>query len=278
MFRFGWFSSGRDQAAIDLFTAAWERMESGYIPGRIAYVFCDRAPRENPASDRFLAAVQARSIPIVTHSSRDLRRMIRRREPRSDRTREAFDAKTIELLRGFEAQAVVLAGYMLIVSPLLCRTFLCLNLHPAVPGGPKGTWQEVMWQVMAAGTREAGAMMHLATPELDEGPPVTYFRFPLMGPDFDPLWAQFARKLENESLAAIKAREGEAEPLFARIRAEELRREFPLILLTLKNLAEGHFRLIPAGVEVAGWPVPGGMDITRQVEEFLVLGEGARGA
>ncbi|MBM4275987.1 MAG: formyl transferase [Deltaproteobacteria bacterium] len=268
-FPFGWFSSGRDQAAIDLFTAAWERMESGVIPGRIAYVFCDRDLGETPASDKFLAEVKARGIPLVTNSSRELRHMIRRRDPGLDAAREAFDAKTIELLRGFEAQVVVLAGYMLIVSPLLCRTFLCLNLHPAVPDGPKGAWQEVMWQLMAPGAKEAGAMMHLATPELDEGPTVTYFRFPLTGPDFDPLWTQFARKLGKERLAEIKAREGEAEPLFARIRAEELRREFPLILLTLKNLAEGRFRLTPAGVEVKGRLAPGGIDISVQVEEFL---------
>ncbi len=113
-------------------------------------------------------------------------------------------------------------------------------------------------------------MMHLATPELDEGPRVTYFRFPLTGPEFEPLWAGFDRKRRTLSLAAIQVREGEAEPLFAKIRAEELRREFPLILLTLKNLAEGRFRLTPAGVEVKGHIAPSGFDITEQVQEFLM--------
>jgi len=269
MFSFGWFSSGRDQAAIDLFAAAWERMESGFIPGRIAYVFCDRATGDSPASDKFLAEVKARGIPLVIHSSRELRQRISRRAPGLDAAREAFDARVIERLRGFEVQVVVLAGYMLIVSVLLCRTFLCLNLHPAVPGGPKGTWQEVMWRLMASGAKEAGAMMHLATPELDEGPPVAYFHFPLTGPDFGPLWEQFSQKLKKHPLAEIQAREGEAEPLFARIRAEELRREFPLILLTLKNLAEGRVRLTPQGAEMEEKPIPGGLDITAQVEEFL---------
>ena len=36
MFTFGWFSSGRDQAAIDLFTAVMDRLASGFIPGRLA--------------------------------------------------------------------------------------------------------------------------------------------------------------------------------------------------------------------------------------------------
>jgi hypothetical protein len=48
MFTFGWFSSGRDQAAIDLFNAAADRLARGFIPGRLAYV-CDRAPGETAA-------------------------------------------------------------------------------------------------------------------------------------------------------------------------------------------------------------------------------------
>jgi hypothetical protein len=34
MFTFGWFSSGRDQAARDLFNTVLDRIESGFIPGR----------------------------------------------------------------------------------------------------------------------------------------------------------------------------------------------------------------------------------------------------
>jgi phosphoribosylglycinamide formyltransferase-1 len=269
MFTFGWFSSGRDQAAIDLFNAAADRMATGFIPGQLAYVFCDREPGETAASDRFLAAVQARGVPLVTHSSGKLRALVKARVPELAAFREAFDAQVIERLQAYAAEVAVLAGYMLIISPRLCRAFLCLNLHPAVPGGPKGTWQEVMWQLLDSGVQEAGGMMHLATPELDAGPPVTYFGFPLTGPEFEPLWAQFIRKRQKQSLSEIKAREGEAEPLVAKIRQEELRREFPLILLTLKNLAEGKLALSRAGVQAAGRLLPRGLDLSRQVEEFL---------
>ncbi len=272
MISFGWFSSGRDQAAVDLFSAALDHMESGFIPACLAYVFCDRAPGETTASDRFLAAVKARGLPLVTHSSGALRQLIREGGLGQEAAREAFDAEVIGRVREYETRVVVLAGYMLIISPLLCRTFLCLNLHPAVPGGPKGTWQEVMWQLMEAGETSAGAMMHLATPELDAGPPVAYFRFPLTSPRFDPLWTDYARKRRERSLNDIQAREGEGEPLFAQIRAEELRREFPLILLTLKNLAEGRVRLTPAGPEMEGRLIPQGLDITDQVEAFLLRG------
>jgi folate-dependent phosphoribosylglycinamide formyltransferase PurN len=156
MFTFGWFSSGRDQAAIDLFDAVMDRMDTGFIPGRLAYVFCDRAPGETEASDRFQAAVKARGVPLVTHSSGELRALIKARAPELPAFRNAFDARVLERLEEYAADLAVLAGYMLIVSPRLCRAFLCLNLHPALPGGPKGTWQQVMWQVMKAGQKEAG--------------------------------------------------------------------------------------------------------------------------
>jgi hypothetical protein len=35
MVTFGRFSSGRDQAANDLFTAVMDRMANGFIPGRL---------------------------------------------------------------------------------------------------------------------------------------------------------------------------------------------------------------------------------------------------
>lgn len=268
-FSCGWFSSGRDQAAIDLFITAWEHMAGGFLPAAIAYVFCDQEPGESAASDRFLDAVQARGVPVVTHSSRQLRRLIRQSGPEAETARVNFDAQVIALLGDFQAQVVVLAGYLLIASPLLCRTYLCLNLHPALPNGPKGTWQEVMWQLMEAGAQETGAMMHLATPELDAGPPVAYFRLPLSGPTFEPLWQEFQQKRQRLSLQKIRAQEGEREPLFARLRQEELRREFPLLLLTLKALAEGRLRLTPSGAEIQGKLIPGGLDLTAQVEEFI---------
>lgn len=269
MMRFGWFTSGRDQAALDLFQTAAEEMARGFIPGKIAYVFVDREPGESPAADRLMAAVKARGLPLVTLSSQELREALRQRRPEAEARRQAFDAQVIELVQGYQAEVVVLAGYMLIVSPLLCRTLLCLNLHPALPGGPAGTWQEVMWQIIAHRSPEAGAMMHLATPELDKGPPVTFCRFSTRLGRLPELWAALEEQLRREPLAAIRARDGEAQPLFQALRAEELRREFPLILLTLKSLAEGRIRLTREGAVVDGGLRPQGLDLTPEVEEML---------
>jgi phosphoribosylglycinamide formyltransferase 1 len=269
MFSFGWFSSGRGQGSIDLLTTAHQKMVEGFIPGRIAYVFSDRDPGETPAADRFQAVVKSLGLPLITLSSLSLRQKIRRQARDVELARQEFDSRVLELFAGYEVSIIVLAGYMLVLGPTLCEHLLCLNLHPAVPGGPQGTWRQVMWQLMAHDAREAGAMMHLVTPVLDKGPPVTFCHFPLQGPSFDPLWQAFREKRHLLSLEDIRAREGDQEPLFAHLRAQELRREFPLILLTLKNLASGRLTLTFQGVREADRLVPGGFDISPEVEEYL---------
>ena len=113
-----------------------------------------------------------------------------------------------------------------------------VNLHPAAPGGPAGTWQEVIWQLIDNGAEETGVMMHLVTPELDKGPPVTYCTFPIRGKPFDRYWLD----LEKLPLTSPK-RHNEENSLFRLIREYGLAREFPLIISTLKAFSEGKIRV-----------------------------------
>ena len=57
----------------------------------------------------------------------------------------------------------VLAGYMWIVSPDFCEKVKLINLHPALPGGPKGSWQEVIWQLISCRSA-AVSYTHLTLP------------------------------------------------------------------------------------------------------------------
>jgi folate-dependent phosphoribosylglycinamide formyltransferase PurN len=122
----------------------------------------------------------------------------------------------------FAPDLCVLAGYMLIVSKELCLKYDMINLHPAPPGGPTGTWQEVMLTLIQNQADTAGAMIHLATPELDRGPVVSYCLFSIKGNPFAEYW-----------------RKGDKDMLFRLIRQHELFREFPLIILTLQALSRG---------------------------------------
>ena len=75
---------------------------------------------------------------------------------------------------------IFLAGYMWIASPVLIQMLQDHQSSPcAPPGGPKGTWQEVIWETLRRRLPEAGAQIHVVTEALDEGPPLTYVTFPL---------------------------------------------------------------------------------------------------
>ena len=132
---------------------------------------------------------------------------------------------------------------MLIVSPEMCQNYAMINLHPAAPGGPKGTWQEVIWHLIADNATETGVMMHRVTKALDEGAPITYCTFPIRGKSFDLLWQELGVRLNLQSLPELIVQEGESNALFQRIRQEEVKREIPLIVLTLKALAEQRIRI-----------------------------------
>jgi hypothetical protein len=119
---------------------------------------------------------------------------------------------------------------MLIVGEEMCRTYHMINLHPALPEGPKGTWQQVIWELIEKKADRSGVMMHLVTPELDRGPVITYCSYPIRGAEFDRYWQDIAHRDVNE----LRQTEGENNPLFKVIRSHGVARELPLIVATLK--------------------------------------------
>jgi phosphoribosylglycinamide formyltransferase-1 len=132
---------------------------------------------------------------------------------------------------------------MLIVGEEMCEKLDMINLHPAAPDGPAGTWQEVIWKLIASKAKESGVMMHLVTKELDKGPPITYCTFPIQGGNFDRLWDELEEKLKTDTLQKIMSIEGDSHPLFKEIRREGVKREQPLIVYTIKAFAEQRIRL-----------------------------------
>jgi phosphoribosylglycinamide formyltransferase-1 len=238
MMDFGWWTTGRDQAAIELFDAVWKAMQSGVIPGKISYVFCSKAKGEGASSDRLMDMASMRGLPVASVSAAGF--MPELRETDRKRWRDIYHGAVLDAVKDFHQDIVVLAGYMWVVSARVCRSFPIINLHPALPGGPCGTWQEVIWQLIRERAGRTGVMMHLVTPELDRGPVITCCTFKIMGEDkWDILWGQLDESLKTAGLDAIKASCGEAQPLFAAIRREGTMRETPLIVQTLRSLATG---------------------------------------
>jgi folate-dependent phosphoribosylglycinamide formyltransferase PurN len=258
----GWFSTGRDKAARDLLTVAQRGIALGEIQADIAFVFCNRGPGESKESDLFLKLVETYGLPLVCFSSKKFQTD----QPRlSPQWRLSYDQEVMKRLKGFSPDLCVLAGYMLIVGAEMCQRYNMINLHPAAPGGPKGTWQEVVWQLIDNQAEETGVMMHLATPELDEGPPATYCTFPIRGKPFDRYWTE----IEGQSVEEIKQSQGERNRLFKLIRKHGLAREFPLIIATLKVFSRGKVRIKEGKVvTAAGKPIKG-YNLTSEIDKVV---------
>ena len=189
--------------------------------------------------------------------------------------RLAYHDDVAGLLDSYGVELLVLAGYMLITSPDFCARFATLNLHPALPGGPRGTWQEVIWRLLADEAQETGAMVHLATAELDSGPVVAWCAFPIVGLRYDRLWHAFRKQRDALGLDALAATAGERQPLFAEIRRQGERREIPLLYHTVREFALEH--LLVRGGEIVGVTADPPLELTAEVDAELAA-EGRRNA
>jgi len=263
MLKIGWFSTGRDKAARDLLTVVQDSIRRNEIEADICFVFSNRVWGETAESNLFLELVKSHRIPLICFSSRKFQPQ--RRAEYLLQWRLEYDRKVMKRLGGFHPDLCVLAGYMLIVGREMCQKYRMVNLHPAAPGGPAGTWQAVIWRLIEDRASQTGVMMHLVTPELDKGPPVTYCTFRIRGKPFDKYWED----IKGHSLGQIKRQQGENNPLFRLIRQHGLAREFPLITATLKAFSEGRVRIEKGRVVDAGGNPIKGYDLTQEIDEIV---------
>ena len=267
--RLGWFSTGRGATSRKLLAAAQDAIASGRLRARIAVVFCNREPGEDPNTDLLLEDVRGYGLPLVCLSSSRFRRqrheaVARKGQPLPEWRRQ-YDREVMRLLEPYAFDLGVLAGYMLIFCEEACARYNLLNLHPAAPSGPKGVWQDVIWELIEQRAERAGVMMHLATPQLDEGPPVTYCTYPIRGAAFDDLW----RDIEGRNLVHVRASEGESNGLFVQIRRHGVAREIPFVIETLRAFAGGWVGIVDKRVVDASGRAIGGYDLTEEIERMV---------
>ena len=246
-YKVGWFSTGRDPAARNLLTAVYDRR--GSLGIEIPFIFSNWGVGEEPGHgdsaerEKFFGLVKDYGIDLVTLPWMGFEPELRKVKP--DEWRADYGREMRGMLAGQEHDIDVLAGYMLWVDDETCAAFDMLNLHPALPGGPKGTWQEVIWELIDRRAKRQGAMMHLVTKEWDRGPPVSYCSFPIRGGEYNELW----KGVGNRNSDAIKGREGEENGLFMKIRKEGEIREIPLIIDTIGLFSRGDVRIDSSGPE-----------------------------
>jgi phosphoribosylglycinamide formyltransferase-1 len=269
LYQLGWFATSRGKTSKKLLEAVWDSINRGETEAEIAFVFSNREVGEGENSDRFFELVRSYNIPLVCLSSKGFKaEQGARFSGKQDSLplwRREYDRAVMNLLAGFHPDLCVLAGYMLIVGREMCQRYNMINLHPAAPGGPTGTWQEVIWQLISGKARETGAMMHLVTPELDKGPPVTYCTFSIRGEPFDKYW----QEIEGCPLEEILKR-GEDSPLFKLIREHGVVREFPLVVATIKAFSQGKVKVTADKrvIDAEGHPIHG-YDLTTEIDRLL---------
>ncbi len=246
-FNLAWFSTSRDEAARELLQVVVDSIAEGTIPARVSYVFSNRESGEAEESDGFFELVKNLGIRLICFSSSNFETALRQKgwaDPKiMEEWRLKYDREVMSRTTQYPSDLIVLAGYMLIVGKEICTQYNLVNLHPAAPAGPTGTWQEVIWKLIERRADETGVMMHLVTEELDKGPPITYCTFPIRGAEFDPLWEEIELKLKSKPLAQLIKEEGEGNRLFSVIRQQGVRRELPLIIHTLKVFAEDKIKI-----------------------------------
>lgn len=253
MLRIGWFSTGRDEAARQLLQAVQKNIHAGNINGEIRFVFSNREPDESEESNLFFELVRSYNIPLICFSHRKFKNTIASEAEQPHKNwRLKYDREIAKRIENFAPDICVLAGYMLIIGEELCHSYNMINLHPAPPHGPVGSWQEVIRALIHSRAEQAGAMMHLVTPQLDRGPVVSYCLFPITGEPFNRHWQ------ENNTAA-----------LFKLIRQYELAREFPLIILTLQALSLGKFSIKDGKVVDAQGKTISGYNLTEVINQAV---------
>jgi phosphoribosylglycinamide formyltransferase 1 len=152
--------------------------EKGEIPCRVGIVISNKADAYG------LARADKHGIPteVVDH--------------KKFASREEFDAKLVEVIRGSGAELVCLAGFMRILTPVFIRAFpnRILNIHPALLPSFPGTHGP--GQALAYGVRFSGCTVHFLDEGVDTGPIIVQAIVPVYDDDTEDTLA--ARILVQE--------------------------------------------------------------------------------
>ena len=176
--RLGVLASGRGsnlQAIIDA-------IETGTLHARIVVVVSNK--REAPALDR----ARRHGITEVFLDPKPF-------SGRPD-TREAYDRALLDVLQKYEAELVLLAGYMKIVTSVLIQAYphRIMNIHPALLPAFPGL--DVQKKALDYGVKISGCTVHFVTEGVDEGPIIVQAAVPIHEADTAETLA--ARILEQE--------------------------------------------------------------------------------
>ena len=147
-----------------------DAIEAGRLPAQIRVMLCNR-----PGA-RAIERARAHGVPVELLDHKTFS------------SREAFDARLVEILRERGVELVCLAGFDRLISPVFVRAFpgRILNIHPALLPSFKGLHGQR--QALEYGVKLAGCTVHFVDEETDHGPIVIQAAVPVLeGDDEDAL-------------------------------------------------------------------------------------------
>jgi len=139
--------------------------ENNFIPGKIVIVISDKSEA--------YALERARRHDIKALSI----------DPKNFPSRESFDLKLVEILKGENLDLICLAGYMRILSSVFIKAFpdKIMNIHPALlPSFPGLHAQK---QAFDYGVKVAGCTVHFVDEKVDHGPIIIQAAIPVFEND-----------------------------------------------------------------------------------------------
>ena len=128
-YKLGWFATGRGAGSRGILKAVQESIQTGKLDAEIEFVFCNRERGETEATDTFLDMVEGYGIPLVNFSYKMYRSILDMPNPDPEEPlpqwRIDYDREVMKRLDRFNPNLCVLAGYMLIGGPEMCRGTIC---------------------------------------------------------------------------------------------------------------------------------------------------------
>ena len=117
--------------------------------------------------------------------------------------REEFDRQVMEVLKKFNVDLIVLAGYMRILGEEFIKAFenRIINVHPSLLPAFKGV--KAQWQAVEHGAKVAGCSTHFVTNEMDDGPIILQRAVPVFDDDTGETLAE--RILPHEHTILVKS-------------------------------------------------------------------------
>lgn len=161
------------------FQAIVDACHHGVIHGHVSALLCNNA--------NAFALERARCANIPAHLI----------EPKHYADRQQFELALIDILDRYQPKLIVLAGYMLILSPLFVQRYLgrLINIHPSLL--PKYPGLHTHRKVLQNRDKTHGSTVHFVTEELDGGPIIWQEHFIVMPNDTEDSLIEKIKQLEH---------------------------------------------------------------------------------